>query len=123
MYCPDCGTKNIDDARFCQNCGLSFEQPAKSVTSPRPEQSYRPEYEQPLPTDQPHSSILDGLPDAGSSDYADQVSSMYYLIAFFFWPVGVYFWAFHRHRRPEAANKLLVATLGGFIMMLTIFLI
>ena len=24
MFCPICGTKNEDGARFCMNCGFSF---------------------------------------------------------------------------------------------------
>ena len=24
MFCPDCGTENVDDANFCENCGKRF---------------------------------------------------------------------------------------------------
>jgi len=25
MYCPKCGTENLDNARFCKKCGYEFE--------------------------------------------------------------------------------------------------
>jgi uncharacterized protein (TIGR00266 family) len=35
MYCPKCGTKNVDDARFCGNCGHALNQ----VQQPGPQQA------------------------------------------------------------------------------------
>ena len=38
MFCPNCGTKNDDDALFCANCGTKLEvaaAPAPAVSSPR----------------------------------------------------------------------------------------
>lgn len=32
MFCPKCGTKNVDEAKFCVACGNPF--PAASVTPP-----------------------------------------------------------------------------------------
>jgi len=36
MFCPNCGTKTPDDARFCPDCGTEFE-PYKFETAPEPE--------------------------------------------------------------------------------------
>ena len=27
MFCPECGSKNKDDALFCENCGTSLKSP------------------------------------------------------------------------------------------------
>ena len=27
MFCPECGSKNEDDALFCENCGTSLKSP------------------------------------------------------------------------------------------------
>jgi len=47
-YCPECGTKNDDTARFCKNCGHSLEEveaPADAAapvgTAPEPEPAVR----------------------------------------------------------------------------------
>jgi hypothetical protein len=31
-YCAECGVKNEDSSRFCQNCGAKFEAPAKDLS-------------------------------------------------------------------------------------------
>lgn len=33
MFCPKCGTKNVDEAKFCCACGNPF--PTASVTPPQ----------------------------------------------------------------------------------------
>lgn len=32
MFCPECGTKNADDGRFCENCGAKLEHPQSAPT-------------------------------------------------------------------------------------------
>ena len=59
MYCPNCGTKNKDDARFCANCGQKLEEETVQET-PVQEQPVQkePSYnhqEQPNKTKKPSS--------------------------------------------------------------------
>ena len=42
MFCPNCGTKTPDDARFCPDCGTEFE-PYKFETAPEPEAAPAPQ--------------------------------------------------------------------------------
>ena len=44
MFCPECGTKNADDGRFCENCGAKLEHPQTS-----PAQSVQPNTNQAQP--------------------------------------------------------------------------
>lgn len=42
-YCPNCGEKLIDDAKFCKSCGASLNSSAPRATVPEPpayERSY-----------------------------------------------------------------------------------
>ena len=34
MYCPQCGTKNLDQNEFCTSCGAKLSTDNKSTTSP-----------------------------------------------------------------------------------------
>ena len=43
MFCQDCGTKQIDDAKFCENCGAAFNAPP-SVPAPAQPQTWRAGY-------------------------------------------------------------------------------
>lgn len=36
MYCPDCGSKNSEDQRFCRACGLGLEKISLSLSEQRP---------------------------------------------------------------------------------------
>ena len=120
MYCPDCGTKNADDARFCLNCGFDLLTKASSSSDPRESMYARPQsFGEPVGENRSHSSIIDHLPDAAITDYDDKISSTYYILAFF-WPLGVFLWAFHRSRKPETAKNLLASAIAGFLFMLLI---
>jgi len=33
MYCPKCGTQNIEEAKFCRLCGTAFQELVKSALS------------------------------------------------------------------------------------------
>lgn len=61
MYCPNCGTKNPDDAKFCESCGTSLTAapaaapaaaaaaaaPVQPVAPPPPAPAYQqPQYQQ-----------------------------------------------------------------------------
>lgn len=57
MFCPNCGTKNDDSARFCGSCGRSFQptaqpaapvQQAQPVQPAAPAQPYAQPYQQPV---------------------------------------------------------------------------
>ena len=57
MFCPQCGTNNTDNARFCASCGLDLGslkhvgQPAAGGYQPAPQQA--PVYQQPPAYQQP----------------------------------------------------------------------
>ena len=45
MFCPKCGTKNEDTARFCMKCGaqlVSIEQPRQAPPAPTAKPKRRP---------------------------------------------------------------------------------
>ncbi|MHA2503216.1 MAG: zinc-ribbon domain-containing protein [Candidatus Kariarchaeaceae archaeon] len=119
MYCPDCGTKNAGDARFCLNCGLDLI--SKEANSSQKESMYaRPQsFGEPMQGERTHSSIIDHLPDAATTDYDDKISSTYYILAFF-WPMGIFLWAFYRPRKPNSAKNLLASAIAGFLFMFLI---
>lgn len=48
MYCKECGTPNVDDARFCCNCGAEL----STVTSPAPSPQMPPQSPQAPPPPQ-----------------------------------------------------------------------
>ena len=37
MYCPKCGTENIEDARFCRGCGVDLGPVSQALTGKTPE--------------------------------------------------------------------------------------
>ena len=58
MFCPNCGTKTPDDARFCPDCGTEFE-PYKFETAPEAAPAPQP-VQQPIvqPAAQPISQPM-----------------------------------------------------------------
>lgn len=68
-YCAECGVKNEESSRFCQNCGAKIEAPAKNLsyqtqstptqhTSTQPTQANPPPQYSPQPRAQPCGTIL-----------------------------------------------------------------
>ncbi len=47
MYCPNCGTKNVEDAKFCDNCGQPLGAAAKQEQTPQQEAPVQQVYQQP----------------------------------------------------------------------------
>ena len=53
MFCPKCGTKNVDGAKFCQKCGQPLTQSSATGT-------------QPIPNANPATQVNGQMPNAGS---------------------------------------------------------
>ena len=53
MFCPKCGTKNVDGAKFCQKCGQPLTQSSATGT-------------QPIPSANPTTQVNGQMPNAGS---------------------------------------------------------
>ena len=53
MFCPKCGTKNVDGAKFCQKCGQPLTQSSATGT-------------QPIPSTNPAPQVNGQMPNAGS---------------------------------------------------------
>lgn len=49
MFCPKCGTKNEDDARFCAACGAPIEDAAPQMTAPQAPENAQEETAVPQP--------------------------------------------------------------------------
>ena len=70
MFCPNCGTKTPDDARFCADCGTEFE-PYKFETTPEAAPAPQP-VQQPIaqpalqPVQQPIAQPAPAIPVAPS---------------------------------------------------------
>lgn len=62
MFCPNCGTKTPDDARFCPDCGTEFE-PYKFETTPEAAPAPQPVQQ---PTVQPAPQPAPAIPVAPS---------------------------------------------------------
>ena len=40
MFCPNCGTQNPDDVKFCANCGAALSVDVNAASSPAPAAAY-----------------------------------------------------------------------------------
>lgn len=123
MYCPVCKKQNTGDANFCENCGMKFDTDTRTIEfgkNTTAKIDMAPSTRSSTKADR--SSIIDHVDDIETTRARDQISGLYYLLSFVFWPLGIFLWAFHRSNQPESAKNVLASTIAGFVVMLLIFL-
>ncbi len=102
MFCPQCGTSNTDDARFCSKCGLDLDAykaggapsgaPGSGYQTPPPpyQQPYQPQYQQPYQGyQQPYQAYQQPQPGGIAPRVPSYLGWAIAVLILCFWPTGI----------------------------------
>ncbi len=94
MFCPNCGTENQKEVKFCRKCGVSLALVSQALTGQLPEQTLSKHERRELRREEKRNR-----PPSMEKGVKDTIAGVGFIVAaiavFFFAPAGkIWFWSF-----------------------------